>query len=105
MNARDRRTLARNLRHRRKEAGFSQTELAQAAGISQGSVSAYECADPRRVPPYAALAALAAVLGCSIDDLAPGATPPELAELVKRWRKLPRRIRREIRTCINQVLP
>src|SRR6516165_3214216 len=52
---------------RRLGRGWSQAELAQRAGISRAAVSAIEV--QRLVPSVAAALALAAALGCSVEEL------------------------------------
>lgn len=55
------------LRERRIAAGWSQDELAAKAGLSRPAVSAIETS--RVVPSVAAALALAAVFGCTVEDL------------------------------------
>src|SRR5262249_57040753 len=54
-------------RHPRAPRGWSQAELAQRPGISRTAVSAIEV--ERLVPSVAAALALAAALGCTVEDL------------------------------------
>ena len=62
-----RRTLATNIRIHRIIAGMSQRELARLAGLSSGSVSAYE--KGIKVPLADACFRIAEALGLSADDL------------------------------------
>ncbi|MBX6365999.1 MAG: helix-turn-helix transcriptional regulator, partial [Gemmatimonadetes bacterium] len=55
------------LRERRRERGWSQGELAARAGLSRAAISAIETR--RVVPSTAAALALAAALGCAVEDL------------------------------------
>ncbi|MGC8642161.1 MAG: substrate-binding domain-containing protein [Isosphaeraceae bacterium] len=56
-----------HLRDRRTERGWSQEKLARRAGLSRAGVSAIET--DRLVPSTAAALALAAALGCRVEDL------------------------------------
>jgi molybdate-binding protein/DNA-binding XRE family transcriptional regulator len=58
---------ANRIKAHRVRRGWSQAELAQRAGISRAAVSAIEI--QRLVPSVAAALALAAALGCSVEDL------------------------------------
>jgi molybdate-binding protein/transcriptional regulator with XRE-family HTH domain len=73
------RNLVRTLRQQR---GWSQAELAHRAGISRAAVSAIEI--DRLVPSVAAALALAAALGCAVEDLF-GLAPKEQAEPEWAW--------------------
>ena len=65
----DRHVLGQRLRERRKQAGWSQVEVAQQAGIIQGDLSLLERGQKRELW-ASTLARLAEVLGCSLDYLA-----------------------------------
>ncbi len=56
------------LLERRKEAGLTQSDLAQSLGITQGQVSNYEISGEI---PLSLLRAWASTIGCTIDDLIP----------------------------------
>ncbi len=58
---------ANRIKTNRLRLGWSQAELAQRAGISRAAVSAIEI--ERLVPSVAAALAIAAALGCSVEDL------------------------------------
>ena len=55
------------LEARRKAAGLTQVTLAQALGVSQSSIAAWEAGS--YYPTADKLPASAAALGCTIDDL------------------------------------
>lgn len=69
------------VRQSRVSRGWSQAELAQRAGISRTAVSAIEV--ERLVPSVAAALALAAALGCTVEDLF--GTPARSAEPEWAW--------------------
>ena len=52
---------------RRKLAGYTQYSFAEALGVDRGLIAMYETG--RAWPPAARLPAMAALLGCSIDEL------------------------------------
>lgn len=56
----------------RERAGFTQAEVAEAVGVTQSTVSQWE--GGKTYPNIAKLRKLAAVLGCSVDDLLSGET-------------------------------
>ena len=56
-----------NLQRMRKEKGMSQKELADALGVTQGTVSAWESG--RWDPTVENLRAVAKVLGVTVDEL------------------------------------
>jgi len=58
---------ATGLRDRRLAAGMNQTELAEAAGCQQSTISQIETGTRRGGVDL--LAAIARVLGCTVDDL------------------------------------
>ena len=60
-------TFSNRLKRRRLERQLSQADLAAKAGISRTAISAIE--GSRSVPSVAAALALAAALGCSVEDL------------------------------------
>lgn len=66
-------TLAARLMARRREAGLSVAELARRSGLTRQYVGGLE-AGRKRNPTLATLTALAAALGCRLEDLA--STPP-----------------------------
>lgn len=59
--------FARNMRFARLFQGMTQKQLAEAAGIAVGSVSAYE--KGQKVPPVDAAYRMAAALGVSLDSM------------------------------------
>jgi transcriptional regulator with XRE-family HTH domain len=61
-------TMGERLKRIREERGFSQTELAAAAGIPVGSLRSWE--RNRREPLLGSAAKLADALGCTLDELA-----------------------------------
>ena len=65
----DRHVLGQRLRERRMQAGWSQVEVAQQAGIIQGDLSLLERGQKRELW-ASTLARLAEVLDCSLDYLA-----------------------------------
>src|SRR3954462_5155991 len=60
-------TIETTLRDRRLARGWSQDELARASGLSRAGVSAIETG--RLVPSASAALALAAAMGCRVEDL------------------------------------
>jgi transcriptional regulator with XRE-family HTH domain len=70
-------TMGERLKRIREERGFSQTELAVAAGIPVGSLRSWE--RNRREPLLGSAARLAQALGVSIDVLAGVAPMPPAA--------------------------
>jgi putative transcriptional regulator len=64
-----------NLQSRRRAAGYSRRQLGDRIGKGQLTISAYE--QNRYTPSTTAIARLAAVLGCRIDDLFSGEAPPD----------------------------
>lgn len=56
-----------NLKYQRKEAGYTQQELAKIVGTSQGSIAQWETG--RHLPRVDTLRKLADLFGCTIDDL------------------------------------
>lgn len=59
--------LNQRMRKTREEKGYSQKKLAELAGVSPGSMSAYELGNKK--PPVDVAARIAAVLGVSVDWL------------------------------------
>ncbi len=55
------------IRELREKAGFTQVKFAAAVGVTQSTVSQWEAG--KTYPNTAKLQKLAAVLGCSVDDL------------------------------------
>jgi molybdate-binding protein/DNA-binding XRE family transcriptional regulator len=68
--------LDNHVKQLRQARGWTQDELARAAGLSRTGVGAIEAA--RLVPSVAAALGLASALGCSVEDLF-GAAPPATA--------------------------
>jgi transcriptional regulator with XRE-family HTH domain len=62
------------LKRLRERAGFSQPQLAAAAGVPVGTLRGWE--QGRRIPGLDAAVQLADAIGCSLDELA-GREPPE----------------------------
>lgn len=62
---------------KRKEAGVSQTQLAEICGVSQAAVAAWESG--AKNPTADKLPIIADALGCSIDDLYRTEQPAEQA--------------------------
>lgn len=60
-------TFAQNIRTRRFLAGYTQKQLAEAAQIAVGSVSAYE--NGVKAPPVTAAYALAEALGTTLNEM------------------------------------
>jgi len=67
----------------RKMAGYTQVELGAELGVSQRMIAFYE--SPESNPPATMLAAMAKVLGVSVDDLV-GTAPPKKAARPARGR-------------------
>lgn len=60
----------------RERAGFTQSKLADAIGVSQSAVAMWETGD--RKPNIITLKQIASILSCTVDDLlAPITTPNE----------------------------
>ncbi|HET9982191.1 MAG TPA: substrate-binding domain-containing protein [Longimicrobiales bacterium] len=80
--------LETRLRERRHGRGWSQVELAARAGLSRAAISAIETR--RVVPSTAAALALAAALGCAVEDLfaLPAGGPPPAEPWA--WERPPR---------------
>lgn len=57
----------RNIRNLRKKAGFTQVQLAEKLSVTQAAVSQWE--QGLRYPNIALAIKLAALLGCTIDEL------------------------------------
>src|SRR5262245_3120180 len=74
--------LQNRVKRYRQQRGWSQEELARRAGISRAAGSAIEI--HRLVPSVAAALALAAGLGCRVEDLF-GADPGRAGEEVWAW--------------------
>lgn len=71
-----------NLRTLRRRAGYSQEQLAEITGISQGQISAWETGK-RKNASIANIVRVAEVLKCSCDELLREEDPP-LYKLVKK---------------------
>lgn len=67
-------TFRKRLKWLRKVRGFSQKELAEAAGISRDLITGYET--ERYRPSYEALCKMASALACSLDFLMTGQESP-----------------------------
>lgn len=93
-------TIGQRVRQLRKLRGFSQVELAQLVGISQGSLSLIE-KDKTEVPAGNTVAGLCRALRTTPDFLIAGAGDPDSIdnaiqehELVFLWRDLPAEARK-----------
>lgn len=56
-----------NIKELRKDAGLTQVQLADALGVSQSTVAAWESGE--KYPRASILPALATALGCTVNDL------------------------------------
>ncbi len=81
----ERRELARELAERRREAGLTQTELAERMGTSQGQVTRFESGADTRL---STVARYAAAVGMKVEwRLAPLAAPPRRTSTGRRSRQ------------------
>ena len=93
----------------RREQNMTQVQLADALGVSQQTVNAYE-AGTRRVP-VSMLAQLATTLAVSIEELVGVSSPagkrgpaPKLLQQVERIQRLPRSQQRFVMQMIDTAL-
>ncbi len=93
----------------RREQNMTQVQLADALGVSQQTVNAYE-AGTRRVP-VSMLAQLATTLAVSIEELVGASSPagkrgpaPKLLQQVERIQRLPRSQQRFVMQMIDTAL-
>jgi transcriptional regulator with XRE-family HTH domain len=70
--------MGHRLKRLRQEAGLSQSQLARAAGVPEGSLRNWE--QGRREPLFGTAVRLARAMGISLDDLAGPAPAPTSGE-------------------------
>ena len=59
--------INKNIKRMRENAGYTQTELAKNAGVSQAAIAFFERGT--KMPSVAALCGIADTLHCSVDEL------------------------------------
>lgn len=75
--------LKDKLKQLRREHGYTQAEFARLLGVSTSAVGMYE--QGRRKPDGEALARIAAILGCSTDELLDVETPSDVNDAIDRF--------------------
>lgn len=97
-------TFGARLRVAREAAGLSQTDLGEMTGFGKRSIGRYE--QGGALPSIQAAAAMAKLIGASLDDLAglTASADPELAQLLARLAQLPEEDRAFIRRALQLVI-
>lgn len=66
--------MSTTLKERREQAGMSQSQVARSAGVTERTIRLVE--QGKRTPTIATARALAAAVGCTVDELVPPEASP-----------------------------